>query len=63
MYYDKFRIRTYRDDDGIIKEICVICGAKTKVHSDEHIDKRTLYIRGAGQLCDSCGKKLENEKN
>jgi len=61
MDYDKFRIRTYRDTDGVIKEVCVTCGAKTHVHSNLDIENRAYYIVDAGQLCNECGKKLKNE--
>jgi len=62
MNYDKFRIKTYRDSDGVVKEVCVTCRKKTQVSSDLHVDHRKYYIEGAGQLCDACGKKYANEK-
>lgn len=46
---------TYTDEDGIEKEICVLCGAKTKVPTNKHIDLRAFYIEGSGQLCYDCG--------
>lgn len=39
-------------EDGY--EICIVCGAKTHVKFSTHIDYRTGYIEGAGQLCRSC---------
>lgn len=48
---------TYKDSDGVIKEICIMCGAKTKVPFNKHVDDRQYYIYGSGQLCDDCGKK------
>ena len=39
-------------------EFCVLCGTETKYRKDDHIDKRTGYIRGAGQLCRNCYKGL-----
>lgn len=51
------KLYTYIDEDGIEKEICVLCGEKTKVPTDRHIDFRDFYIEGVGQLCYECGKK------
>lgn len=53
------KLGTYLDDDGIVKEICVLCGAKTQVPADKHIDLRSFYVEGVGQLCYDCGKKHE----
>lgn len=35
-------------------ENCVLCGAETPYKRSTHIDYRTGYIEGAGQLCKSC---------
>ena len=35
-------------------EICILCGNETHVDINTHIDFRTGYIEGAGQLCTSC---------
>ena len=43
-------------------EICVSCGAETNVPKSWHIDLRKYYVEGAGQLCDDCGKKLNNKR-
>lgn len=59
MKKDDLRIMTYRDTDGIIKEICVTCGAKTQVQSHINVDMRTYYSLGIGQLCNDCGKKID----
>ena len=37
---------------------CVMCGAKTKYKKSDHIDYRSGYIEGAGQLCIVCTRKL-----
>lgn len=39
-------------------ERCVICGKNTHVPIDLHIDLRSNYIEGAGQLCEACYKEL-----
>jgi len=39
-------------------EICVLCGAKTNVPRNLHIDFRKNYVEGVGQLCDDCAKKI-----
>lgn len=36
------------------KDKCVLCGAETPYDESVHIDYRTGYIEGAGQLCHSC---------
>lgn len=35
-------------------ELCVLCGAETTYFKSTHIDYRTGYIEGAGQLCLKC---------
>jgi hypothetical protein len=37
-----------------IKDKCVLCGNDSPHNINEHIDNRTCYIEGAGQLCPSC---------
>ena len=39
------------------KENCIICGKETTVDVSTHIDFRTGYIEGAGQLCIECYRK------
>jgi len=41
------------------KDKCVMCGVETPYEETVHIDYRTGYIEGAGQLCATCysGKK------
>ena len=39
-------------------ERCVLCGKQTDVKRDEHIDLRTCYVEGAGQLCPACWKQV-----
>jgi hypothetical protein len=36
------------------KDKCVICGKDSSYDFETHIDYRTGYIEGAGQLCESC---------
>ena len=35
-------------------EICILCGLETTVDMNTHVDFRTGYIEGAGQLCTTC---------
>lgn len=42
------------------KDRCVLCGKETKFDKDLHIDLRTDYIGGIGQLCRTCAKKLKD---
>jgi hypothetical protein len=35
-------------------EICILCGKETTTDVNTHIDFRTGYIEGAGQLCTEC---------
>ena len=39
-------------------EKCILCGKKTNVPKNLHIDFRDFYVEGAGQLCYECGKKI-----
>lgn len=36
------------------KDKCVMCGSETEYEFSTHIDLRTGYIEGMGQLCFSC---------
>lgn len=38
-------------------EKCVICGKDTAYNMEDHIDKRTGYLEGMGQLCNSCHQR------
>jgi hypothetical protein len=38
-------------------EICILCGKETTVDINTHVDYRTGYIEGAGQLCTECNLK------
>ena len=40
-----------------IYEDCILCGVKTTTLKTTHIDFRTGYIEGAGQLCRDCYMK------
>ena len=39
-------------------ENCISCGEITDVPRGLHIDFRQYYVEGAGQLCTTCGEKL-----
>ncbi len=41
------------------KETCVVCGRETTVDVDTHIDLRSGYIIGFGQLCTPCFNRSE----
>ncbi len=36
------------------KDKCIMCGKETAYDFETHIDYRTGYIEGAGQLCIAC---------
>lgn len=36
------------------KDTCVMCGVETPYEFETHIDLRTEYIEGLGQLCSKC---------
>ena len=40
-----------------IYEDCILCGNKTTTLKTTHVDFRTGYIEGAGQLCRECYMK------
>ena len=42
-------------------DICVSCGKTTSYKKTDHIDNRSGYIEGAGQLCLECAKR-DNEE-
>ena len=42
-------------------EKCVICGEPTQYRFNDHIDYRFNYVEGAGQLCNKCGNKDEEQ--
>lgn len=46
--------KTKRDDT----EECVLCRKKTDVLRSTKVQNRRFYVDGAGQLCESCWKKL-----
>jgi len=45
-------VEAYRKDNPIEK--CVLCGKDTAFRFNDHIDMRTGYVEGAGQMCSSC---------
>ena len=42
-------------------DICVSCGKTTSYKKTDHINNRSEYIEGAGQLCLDCAKR-DNEE-
>jgi hypothetical protein len=44
-----------------IYEDCILCGVKTTTLKTAHVDFRTGYIEGAGQLCRECYMKGSSE--
>lgn len=44
-----------------IYEQCILCGVETTILKTTHIDYRTGYIEGAGQLCNKCYMKGSSE--
>lgn len=51
-------IELLSDDFKILYENCVICESKTDIPIDRHIDFRSNYVEGAGQLCNKCSDKI-----
>jgi hypothetical protein len=43
--------------DDVQYDNCVICGKKTQYKTSTHIDIRTGYVEGVGQLCGICYTK------
>lgn len=43
-------------------ETCVKCGIITNVKIKTHIDNRTTYVEGAGQLCNNCYDKIYKQE-
>ena len=44
-----------------IYEQCILCGVETTTLKTTHVDFRTGYIEGAGQLCRECYMKGSSE--
>lgn len=38
-------------------DLCVLCSADTGIPTDTHIDLRSNYVEGVGQLCRKCGEQ------
>ena len=49
------QLELFPNDD--IYENCILCGVTTTTLKSTHIDFRTGYIEGAGQLCRECYMK------
>ena len=43
-------------------EECIVCGIETNEPVNKHIDYRSYYIEGAGQLCKECFSNINNKK-
>lgn len=52
------------DDFAVITELeeCIVCGIETNEPIDKHIDYRSFYVEGAGQLCEECFGTINNKK-
>lgn len=48
-------------NEGDLYEDCILCGRKTTTLKTTHIDFRTGYIEGAGQMCRDCYMKGSSE--
>lgn len=46
-----------------MKDKCILCGAETPYEENTHVDMRTCYIEGAGQLCRTCYVDTELKLN
>ena len=45
------------------KEKCVSCKKETEVPTITHVDYRTFYMQGSGQLCKACWEEIYLGKN
>lgn len=43
------------------KDTCVLCGQETAYDLETHIDLRTGYLEGLGQLCTPCFRRGNSE--
>lgn len=46
-----------------MKDTCVLCGVETAYDETTHIDMRTGYIEGVGQLCSKCYRRGTNHNH
>ena len=44
------------------KEECVSCGIETPYDENDHVDLRSFYIEGCGQLCCDCFNEIYDFK-
>ena len=51
-----------KEEKKVEMDVCVLCGKETKYPKNMHIDFRFCYVEGAGQLCDDCCNKQDNER-
>ena len=42
-------------------EKCILCGCDTEILRTVPIDQRAYYVEGCGQLCTTCGRRLNRE--
>lgn len=45
------------------KDSCILCGKETPYEFETHIDNRSGYIEGMGQLCVSCYRGTTNRNH
>ena len=58
-------IETLPNKDFKVKyemEECIVCGVETNEPVSKHIDLRSFYVEGAGQLCKECFFGINNKK-
>ena len=47
----------YKKQNTMATEACVMCGCNTGISVDTHVESRTYYEYGVGQLCKNCYTK------
>ena len=48
------QLELFPNDEFDMFETCIQCGVETTILKTTHIDFRTGYVEGAGQLCREC---------
>ncbi len=56
------KIKTDTNFEIISFEKCIVCDKETNILKNLNVDYRQFYIKGAGQLCNSCYANLDNRK-
>ncbi len=57
-------IKKLDNDFEVLTEMeeCIVCGVETNEPKHKHIDLRSNYVEGAGQLCKECFSNINNKK-